>query len=230
MDWMLGMLKDDDELLSKGDLDCHASLVVRLRRAEKRILHNVIAYSAAQKTSAAERYEQSVVATITTRSSQTEDGADSLSAEMMDSKESSSSFHISHVSTATGEQEFVRVSDGVQVYGTETERTDSDAKFFESVRRGDYRTVGIGQPDSHNKPANGQSPPAVSLESEVMSDLASLDVNSRTACGESGCPVSSTASAAAAAAADDDDDNGDGATAAGVDINSLWQHRCWVSS
>lgn len=98
---------------------------MRLRRAEKKILHSVVSYSALQKASAAERCEQAVA---------------DLQSDDTDVASSSQPFHISSVPIVTGEQEFVRINDGVQVYGTEAARAASDAEFFESVRRGDYRT------------------------------------------------------------------------------------------
>lgn len=137
-------------MLARGDMDIHSSLAVKLRRAEKKILHNVVAYSASQKGSAAERCEEFAA--------QSPGGA----AEVWGG---SPSFYISSVPTATGEQEFVRINDGVQVYGTDVERAASDVEFFESVRRGDYRT-GCSQ--------NSDLP--VAVESKIESDLTSLDI------------------------------------------------------
>lgn len=155
-------------MLAKGELDCHASLAVRLRRAEKKILQNVVSYSASQKASAAERCEAA-----TSAKARSDDG---------EVAGGSQTFHISSVSTTAGEQEFVRVNDGVQVYGTEVERAACDAEFFESVRRGDCRT-GASQ-----KLADEQPNVAVSLsESQVVSEIASLDINTS---GESEHPVS----------------------------------------
>jgi len=188
-------VQEDDELLAKGDLDCHALLAVRLRRAEKKILHSVVSYSALQKASAAERCEQAAAELQN-------DDADVASA--------SQPFHISSVPTVTGEQEFVRINDGVQVYGTEAERAASDAEFFESVRRGDCRASHSQSSDS--KPADEQSS-AASLESNVASDLTLLDIRT---CSESGgivsdCPVSTA----------DSGDTGIDVSPASVDVNSL---------
>jgi len=133
---------------------------VRLRRAEKKILHNVVSYSASQKASAAERYEQAAA------DSQNDDAEIAYS---------SQSFHISSVPTVTGEQEFVRVNDGVQVYGTEMERAESDAKFFDSVRRGEFHTHAAVCENSDCGPSEQQNP-AVSLESKIAGDLTSLDI------------------------------------------------------
>jgi len=108
------------------------------------------------------------------------------------------------VSTVAGEQEFVRINDGVQVYGTEAERAASDAEFFESVRRGDCRT-GVYQIGDY-KPADDRSSAVASLDSTVASDLASLDVR-----------TSDDAVSPAAAT----DDAGFDASAACVDVSSL---------
>jgi len=159
-------------LLAKGELDCHASLAVRLRRAEKKILQNVVSYSASQKASAAERCEAAASSKAWSDDGEVAGG--------------SQTFHISSVSTTAGEQEFVRVNDGVQVYGTEVERAACDAEFFESVRRGDCRT-GVSQVASQ-KLADEQPNVAISLlESQVVSEIASLDINTS---GESEHPVS----------------------------------------
>lgn len=171
----------------KGDLGCHESLVVRLRRAEKKILHTVVSYSAAQKASAAARCEE-------------------LAAELQNDEAEiaagSRPFHITSVPTATGEQEFVRINDGTQVYGSAAERAASDAEFFESVRRGDYHQT------SSCKPADGQD---LSLESKVTSDLTSLDIRTSSEPGDtlSDCAVSAA----------ETDDICDSTT--DVDINAL---------
>jgi len=121
--------QEDEELLCHGEMDSHASLAVRLRRAEKKILHNVTLYSASQKASASQRCQQSESAT---------------------DDDVKSSFHISSLSTVTGEQEFVRIDSGTPVYGTDEQRAASDAEFFESARRGDYQSAATShdtQPD-----------------------------------------------------------------------------------
>ena len=148
-----------------------------------------MSYSASQKASAAERFE------LAAAMSHSDDG---------EAAGSSHPFHVSSVSTVAGEQEFRRSSDGVQAYGTEAERAASDARFFESVRRGDC-LVGLNQISSF-KAADEQSL-AASLESKVATDLTSLDI---TTSSESDCPVSTA-----------DDAGLDAGSTAGVDVNSL---------
>ena len=164
---------------------------MRLRRAEKQILQNVVSYSASQKASAVERCEE--VAAARARSDDGEVAAGG-----------SQPFHISSVSTTAGEQAFVRINDGVQVYGTEAERAASDAEFFESVRRGDCRT-GVCQIASH-KPADEPNLAVSSLESQVVSEMTSLDINTS---GETDHPVAAA------------DDAGLESSTACVDVNSL---------
>jgi len=106
------------------------------------------------KASAAERYQQATA---------------ELDNDDTDITDGSHSFHISSVPTATGEQEFVRINDGVQVYGTEVERAASDVRFFESVRRGDYHT------GSEHRFADEQNPDDP-VESNITDDLTSLDI------------------------------------------------------
>ena len=168
---------------------------MRLRRAEKKILHNVVLYSASQKASAAERCELAAAALH-------DDDAEIAG--------SSQSFHISSVPTATGEEEFVRVNDGVQVYGTEAERAAGDVKFFESIRHGDYRTVHCESSDYKPDDELSSTEPLVS---KLASDLTSLDtVTSR----ESGGIVSDCAMSTA-----ETDDASLGVGTSGADVDGL---------
>jgi len=167
-------------MLAKGDLDSHASLAVRLRRAEKRILENVVSYSALQKATAAERWQQSLTEVRN-------DGDDT------DIASGSRPFHVGSSSTVAGEQEFVRVDDGTQVYGTDAERAERDAEFFESVRRGDYHNMRCQSGDRRTGDDENQTVP---VESAVERDFMSLDIRTSV---ESGCtptdfPASATES------------------------------------
>lgn len=163
------LYQEDDELLAKGDLDSHASLAVRLRRAEKRILENVVSYSASQKASAADRWQQSSAEVRNDYNVNVACGSQSL--------------HVSSHVTAAGHQQFVRVNDGPQVYGTDVERARRDAEFFESVRRGDYH--------SDHGQSNDQNQTECAVESEFMS----LDIRTSVECDSTppDCPASSAA-------------------------------------
>jgi len=179
----------------KGDLDCHSSLAVRLRRGEKKILENVVLYAASQKASAVERCEQAAAS----RLQQDNEGDESTSG--------SRPLHVSCTSTDAGEQEFVRVDGGTPVYGTDAERAASDAEFFESVRRGDFHRHAVPcQSGGDLQPEDGEQNPAVAYESEISDDLTRLDVRtsgSHTADGEG----------------ESDETYGD-SNAAGVEVNS----------
>jgi len=135
-----------------------------------------VSYSASQKASAAERWQQSAASEVHNNGG---------SAEVTFG---SRPFHISSTTTIAGEQEFVRVDDGTPVYGTDTERARSDAEFFESVRRGDYRSLHCES--GERQPSDDQR----QTESPVETDFMSVDT--RTSVESGGAPSDFPSSAA----------------------------------
>lgn len=104
-------------MLSKENLSVHARLALRLRRAEKVILCNVMRYAGHKKQSCVESC------------------ACGAAHECGDDEQ----VRVVDVPPATGEEEFVRV-EGVRVYGSMEERVALETEFRNSVLRGDYRT------------------------------------------------------------------------------------------